>query len=150
MTRAAKVTYLAALLIGFSIGAFFGFQTTAPMLKAYYDARQLTAPMAFSRFSCLQYSYADAAHAQAALQTFARFLEELEKLNPKKTQERELAFTYARLALLEDETVNSPQSHALMTKARYWYVASGAWDYSESEMKTKSKSLDEAASAIVA
>jgi hypothetical protein len=143
MTRAAKVTYFAALLIGFSIGAFFGFQTTAPMLKAYYDARQETAPMAFNRFSYLQYSYADAAHARAALQTFASFLEELEKLNPKKRQEQELAFTYTRLALLEDATDNSPQSHALMTKARYWYVASGARDYSESEMKTMLKSLDE-------
>ncbi len=66
MTRAAKITYFAALLIGFSIGAFFEFQTVAPMLKAYYDARQETAPMAFSRFSYLQYSYADDAHAQAA------------------------------------------------------------------------------------
>ena len=94
MTRAAKITYFAALVIGLSIGAFFGFQTTAPLLEAYYAGRQLTAPMAFSRFSYLQCSYADAAHAQAALEIFAKHLEELEKLQPEKTQERELAFTY--------------------------------------------------------
>ena len=34
MTRAAKITYFAALVIGLSIGAFFGFQTAAPLLEA--------------------------------------------------------------------------------------------------------------------
>jgi hypothetical protein len=143
MTRAAKITYFAALVIGLSIGAFFGFQTTAPLLEAYYDARQLTAPMAFSRFSYLQYSYADAAHAQAALVTLARFLEELEKLRPEKTRERELVFTYTRLALLEDAAEKLDQSHALMAKARYWNSLSGGRDFSESEMKAALKTLDE-------
>jgi hypothetical protein len=143
MTRAAKITYFAALFIGLSIGAFFGFQTAGPLLKGYYAVRQLTAPMAFSHFSYLQYNYADAAHAQAALQTFARFLEELEKLNPEKTQERELAFTYTRLALLDDAAEKLDQSHALMEKARYWYLSSGGRDYSESEMKSMWKTLDE-------
>jgi hypothetical protein len=67
----------------------------------------------------------------------------MEKSNPEKTQERELSLTYTRLALLEDAADNSEQSHALMTKARYWYTASGGRDYSESEMKTMLKSLDQ-------
>jgi hypothetical protein len=125
MTKAAKITYFAALLIGLSIGAFFGFQTAAPVLEAYYTARQLTAPIVLSHFSYLQYSYADPAHAQAALQTSASLLEEMEKLKPEETQERELSFTYTRLALLEDAADNSKPSHALMTKARYWYAVSG-------------------------
>jgi hypothetical protein len=143
MTKAAKITYFSAWLIGLSIGAFFGFQTAAPALKAYYSGRQLIAPMVLSHFSYLQYSYADPAHAQAALQTSARLLEEIEKLNPEETQERELSFTYTRLALLEDAADKSEQSHALMTKARYWYAVSGGRDYSESEMKTMLKTLDE-------
>jgi hypothetical protein len=126
-----------------SIGAFFGFQTTAPLLEAYYDARQLTASISFSRFSYLQYRYADAAQAQAALETFARFLEELEKLQPEKSQQRELAFTYTRLALLEDAAEKPDQSHALMAKARYWNSSSGGRGFSESEMKAALKTLDE-------
>ena len=47
------------------------------------------------------------------------------------------------LALLEDATDNSEESHALMTKAHYWFAASGDRDYSESEMKTVLKSVDE-------
>jgi uncharacterized membrane-anchored protein len=67
MTKAAKITYFAALLVGFSIGTFFGFQTAAPALEAFFTGRQLTAPMVLSHFSYLQYKYADPAHAQAAL-----------------------------------------------------------------------------------
>jgi hypothetical protein len=99
--------------------------------------------MAFSRFSYLQCRSADAAHAQAALETFAKNLEEWVKLQPEKTQERELAFTYTRLALLEDAAEKRDQSHALMAKARYWYSSSGGRDYSESEMKAALKRLNE-------
>jgi hypothetical protein len=143
MTKAAKITYFAALLVGLSIGGFFGFQTAASAFEAFYTGRLLTAPMVLSHFSYLQYSYADRAHAQAALRTSAKLLEGMEKLNPEKTQERELSFTYTRLALLEDAADNSEESHALMTKARYWFTASGGRDYSESEMKTVLKSVDE-------
>jgi hypothetical protein len=143
MTKGAKITYFSALLIGLSIGTIFGFQTAAPAFEAFYTGRQLIAPMVLGHFSYLQYSYADRAHAQAALQTSAKLLEGMEKLYPEKTQERELSFTYTRLALLEDAADNSEQSHALMTKARYWYTASGGRAYSDSEMKTMLKSLDE-------
>jgi hypothetical protein len=143
MTKAAKITYFAALLVGLSIGTSFGFQTAAPAFEAYYSGRQLAAPMVLSHYSYLQYSYADPAHAEAALRTSARLLEGMEKLNPDEAQERELSFTYTRLALLEDAAGNSEHSHALMTKARYWYASSSGRDYSESEMKTMLKILDE-------
>ena len=142
MTLAAKVTYFTALFIGLSVGAFFGFKTAAPMVEAYYDNLHLTAPMVFSRFSYLQYSYADTAHAKAALYALAGFLEELEKLQPEQAQERELAFTYARLAVLEEAAEKLDESHALMAKARYWHSSSGLRDYSESEMKAALKILD--------
>jgi hypothetical protein len=145
MTLAAKITYFTALFIGLSVGAFFGFKTTAPMVEAYYDNLHLTAPMAFSRFSYLQYSYADTSHAKAALYAFAGFLEELEKLQPEQTQERELAFTYTRLAVLEEAAEEMDQSHAVMAKDRYWHSSSGLRDYSESEMKAALKILDERA-----
>lgn len=143
MTQAAKITYFLALLIGLSIGAFFGFQAVALALKTYYTSRQLTAPKVLSDFSYLQYSHADPEHAKTALQTFASFLEEMEKLNPEKRQEQDLAFTYTRLALLEDAADEPEQSHTLMTKARYWYASSRGRDYSETEMKAMLKTLDE-------
>jgi hypothetical protein len=143
MTRAAKITYIVALLFGISIGAYFGFQRAMFRLGAYYSVMQLEAPSALDHFSYLQYRYADSEHAKAGLQMSASLLEEIEKLNPERSQERDLAVTYTRLALLEDAADHSQQSHALMTKARYWYAASGGRDYSESEMKDMLKTRDE-------
>jgi hypothetical protein len=143
MTPAAKIAYFGALLIGLSIGAFFGFQNAAVALKDYYKLRQITAPAVLHDFSYLQYKHADPEHAKAALQTLAGFLEEMEKFNPETVQKRDLALVYTRLALLEEAANNPEQSHALMTKARYWYTASSGRDLSESEMKAASKIMDE-------
>ncbi len=54
MTLAAKVTYVGALLIGLSMGAWFGFDTATSTLESYHDARRLTAPTLFLEFSQLQ------------------------------------------------------------------------------------------------
>jgi hypothetical protein len=102
MTLAAKITYIAALLLGISIGGYFGFKQASFKLAAYRSVTRLEAPMALDHFSYLQSRYADPDHAKAGLQTAAKLLEELEKMNPEKMQEQELAVTYMRLALLED------------------------------------------------
>lgn len=143
MTPAAKVTYLAALLVGLSIGVFCGFQTATRALENYYDLRRITAPATLGDFAYMQYKHADPEHAKAALQTFASLLEEMEKLKPEDTQKRDLAMAYTRLALLEDAADNPEQSHAYMTRARYWYKAGRGRDYSEFEMKAILKTFDE-------
>jgi hypothetical protein len=135
MTRAAKITYFAALLLGLSIGGYFGSQRTAFALDSYYTVRDEAAPRELDHFSYLQYSYADSEHAKAGLQMAANVLEKIQQLDPDRSHEQELALTYTRLALLEDAEDNSQQSQALMTKARYWLAASNGRDYSESEMK---------------
>jgi len=53
-----------ALVIGLSVGAFFGFWKDAGLLKSYYSARRVTAPEELDDFSFMQYRYADAEHAQ--------------------------------------------------------------------------------------
>jgi hypothetical protein len=142
MTPAAKITYSLALLIGLSIGAFFGFRWTTPLIESYYSARQLTAPLVLRHFSYLQYKHADYEHAKAALQTCANFLEEMEDLKPDAEQKRALAITYMTLAVLE-ETANDPeQSSAYMSRARLWYTADGGREYSDSEMKSFLKQID--------
>ena len=142
MTRAAKITYIAALLLGVSMGGYFGFHNAMLVLGTYCSGMQIEAPITLDHFSYLQSRYADTEHAKAGLQTAANLLEEIEKLNPQKIQEQDLAFTYTRLALLEDAADNPQESHDLMTKARHWYRAGGGRDYSESEMKEMLKIRD--------
>jgi hypothetical protein len=142
MTPAAKLTYFAALLVGLSVGAFLGFQYYSPAVEASFSLRQMTAEQLLAHFSYLQYKHADREHAEAALQTFTSFLEEMEKSKPEKVQKYELAYAYTRLALLADAADNPEQSHAYMAKAQSWYTAAGGRDLSDSQMKTAVKTRD--------
>ena len=136
MTPAAKITYLAGLFIGLSVGLWFGYRNRINLLQSYAEARLITAPSSLGDFSREQYAHADFEHARVALQSYASLLEEMEKAKPDKTHKIELSMTYARLALLEDEGRNSEQSHEFMTKARYWHTANGGRrDLSDSEIK---------------
>jgi hypothetical protein len=133
MTPAAKVTYLSALLIGLSLGLLLGYRQTMNNLKLYGETRFEMPPLALQDFSREQYAHADYEHARAALLTYAGLLEEMEKAKTEKSVIVEMRDTYTRLALLEDAVNNPEQSHAYMTKARYWNSAGGGRNYSESE-----------------
>jgi hypothetical protein len=145
MTPAAKAVYLGALLIGLSLGAFAGFGVEGSFLGFYYEGSHFLAPAALVDFSNMQYRHADFEHAESALQMTAAFLENMEKLKPEKAQKLVLAMAYTRLALLQDAVSNPQQSHAYMVKARSLYKASGARDYSESEMKERLRAFDQSA-----
>ena len=135
MTRAAKITYLFALVIGVTGGALFGFWKDSDLLKACYSARQEAAPMALEDFSFMQYRHADAEHAETALLAYVALLEQLESLRPEKSQEFKLANAYVRLASLEDTANNPQKSRDYVAKARSWYIASGGHNRSDSGMK---------------
>jgi hypothetical protein len=143
MTLAAKITYLAALLIGLSIGAILSFRTTSSEIEDYDAAQKLTAPTVLADFAYTQYKHADLDHATKTLQGSADVLEEMEKLTPKKEQENDLAVVYTRLALREDAANNAELSHGYMTKALYWRSVTGDRVASESEMKAAVKRWDE-------
>jgi len=90
----------------------------------------------------MQYKNADPAHAEAALLTYANFLEELQKTYPEKAQKDELAVAYTRLALVEDAANHPEQSRNYMTKARSWYKSNRGRDLSDSEMKFAVNRMD--------
>jgi hypothetical protein len=143
MTRAAKILYFTALLIGLSIGAFFSFRNTMFFLDDSHDGQRLTAPRVLRDFSYMQYKNADHEHANAALLTYANFLEELQKTYPENPQKGELAVAYTRLALLEDAANNQEQSRTYITKARSWYSPIvGGRELSDSEMKFAVNKMD--------
>ncbi|HEY4740875.1 MAG TPA: hypothetical protein VIH76_09805 [Candidatus Acidoferrales bacterium] len=142
MTPAAKVVYFIKLVTGLSTGGFFGYEMNAGHIESYYGMRPLLIPEVLSHFSYFQYCYADSADAEAALHTSASLLENMEKLSPDKSQERELAFTYTRLALLENAAGNADGPHELMTKALRWYASGVGREISASDMKTTLRIID--------
>jgi hypothetical protein len=144
MTPAAKVTYLAALLVGLSVGLVAGYRQRIGFLESFDETRTITAPSTLGDFSKDAYAHADFDHARAALLAYAGLLEEIEKAKPDRTQKYELSNTYVRLALLEDEEGDSEQSLQFMTKARYWHAANGdGRDLSDSEVKAAVTRFDD-------
>jgi hypothetical protein len=142
MTRAAKIAYFGALLIGLALGSYFSFRTATHSLEAFYDFRRLVAPQVLRDFSYLQYKYADPEHAKAALLTFAGLLEQMERTSPEKARELDLAYAYTRLALLEDAAKDQEQSRNYMTKTRAWYRSIDGRDISDHEMKVAVEKMD--------
>jgi len=144
MTRAAKITYSIAILLGLIAGATIGFERTAVSLEFYDSITTSLAPDALADYSYLQYKHADLEHARPALQNYAEFLEELEKIHSDWLERRKLSIAYARLALLEEAANDPERSSILMAKARYWYAAgSGGKEPSDSDMKKAVVILDE-------
>jgi hypothetical protein len=143
MTPAARIVYLLMLLIGLSVGALAGFQTALFDLRNYDDLKGLAGPKALEEFSYKQYRYADSEHAKAALQTYASFLEEMEKLHPNKAHETALWVAHTRIALLEDAGNDGASSDRSMAKAQFWHVITGSRNYSAAEMKTAVNESDE-------
>src|ERR1700674_3711120 len=109
MTRAAKVIYLAALIIGLSAGLLLRYRSSMSLLESYEEIRLTMPPFALEDFSREQYKHADLEHARAALLTYANLLEEMEKAKGEKSLKVVLSVTYARLALLEDGATNLEQ-----------------------------------------
>jgi hypothetical protein len=138
------MVYLSASLLGLLVGASFALDSYSSMIKLYWDDLPQTAQYALDDFSVLQYKHADTDHARAALLTTAGFVEQLDEAHPNRDQKRDIAFTYARLSLLEDAAGNSSQSEAYMTEAKLWWKASSGRDVTDSEMKTAVKLLDAA------
>jgi hypothetical protein len=144
MTRAAKITYAMAALIGLASGFVLGFHMEALASKSFYEVQRMAAAFEITNFSYVQYRRADAQHAKEALLTCARFLEEMERLKPDRTQEADLAIAYTRLALLEDAAQNASQSQSYMNQAMSWRKTNGALNASDAEIKAGQRRIDEA------
>ncbi len=142
MTRAAKITYSMALLIGLVSGAVMGFWFRSGSLELFDFVTPMFALAALGNYTYLQYKHADAEHARAALQSYADFLDEMEKIKPDRAQRADLSFTYGRLALLEEKENNSEQSHIFMDKARS-YANNAGREISEADLRKTLKIIDE-------
>jgi hypothetical protein len=143
MTRAAKVTYIAAALVGLFLGMSLGFQKVAVTFDLDNDIQRSMASTELTDFSSMQYRHANPEHAEEALLMSVKFLEKFERLKPGRVQELRLGVLYLRLAVLEDAAHNLEQSRVHMEKAKGWYKTGGGHDYSDDEMKAMLKRFDE-------
>jgi hypothetical protein len=142
MTRAAKIVYLGALIIGLLAGGIAGFSEEFSTLKNFEESTETMMPQAVTDFWYLQYKYADPVDARAALSNSASLLEDICSANPKAGPRGEVGEIYVHLAILEDAAGDSEQSHAYMLQARSWWPNPKEDAHSDEELKAAVKKMD--------
>jgi hypothetical protein len=121
VTRAAKITYSCALLIGFLTGLIFGFRYAMELLPDYEVGIQMAAAHSVDDFGRTQFFYATPEDAEKSLGLCETLLQQLQRWNPGLPEQMSLADTYVRLAILADHRGNTEQSRAYMAKAQQWH-----------------------------
>jgi hypothetical protein len=143
MTRAAKIVYVSALIVGLLAGAFAEFHEDLRMLKDSQESRDSMIPLAVTDFWFLQYKYSDPKDAKASLLSSASLLEEMYKANPKTESMGELGDIYMHLAILADAENDPEQSHAYMIEARSWWPNPREAAISDGDLKAAVKKTDD-------
>jgi hypothetical protein len=140
VTRAARIVYAAAAVIGLAAGIVLGFLSRS--MRVIDSVRRISAVSEFFEFSYTQYTHADAEHASQALLSFISFLEQTERVAPDKKQEFDLAVAYTRLSFLEDAQNHPEQSREYMEKALSWEKTGSGRQYTADELKAAVRVVD--------
>jgi hypothetical protein len=143
MTRAAKIVYLSALILGLLAGAFAEFHDDFPMLKHVEESRETMMPQSVTDFWYLQFKYANPADSKDALLSSAAILEEMYAANPKAGPKGEVGEIYAHLAILADDENNPVASRAYMIQARSWWADPKERDISDDALKAAVEKMDD-------
>jgi hypothetical protein len=125
---------VAGVALGLALGAY--------SVKNYYGAleylQNFVAPGAYGDFaSNIQYRYAVPSKAKDALLGCARFLQELNTVDPDRTKQVDIGLCYGRLALLEEADGNGPKAQTYWVKAKdyLWKAGYEKWTSTESDLR---------------
>lgn len=143
LTRAAKIVYSLALFAGFSAGALLGFQRGTSNAEFYREEIADVSPLELRQFAILQSLHANPDQGRTALLTYLDLLEQLETVRPDRKQLSELAECYVRLAILEKQSGNEAQAHAMFERARSLEGSSKAAKSSDTELENAILRLDQ-------
>lgn len=146
MTRAVKITFLAAALLGLAFGAYSGYSGASKASDSLESGQYTTPTTIASDFARIQFMHADADHARQAVMLQIHLLEQLELADKTFHEDRELAFAYVRLAMVE-EAAGQPEAeqHALaQAKAFHKRVHACCEELTDNDLKNGVKRLDQA------
>lgn len=139
MTRAVKITFAAAAILGLGIGIRWGYATGGDISQLYADSLTETAPWILGNFAVQQVKSADTGHARQAVQLEISILERIELLIDNKCCRGPLALAYARLGTVEEAAGQAHAKEAAFNKARRLF---GRDALTDDEMKSIVKKID--------
>lgn len=117
MTRAIKITFLTAAILGLVFGAYLGYSEANHMSDSLISIQYMAPTKVASDFARTQFMHADTDHARQAVMLQIQLLEQLE-LADKSFHANELAFAYARLAMVEKVAGQAEAEQHALAQAR--------------------------------
>jgi hypothetical protein len=117
MTRAFKITFVAAAILGLCVGGYSGYSSAGQMSNSLESLQYFPPTSVISSFARVQFEHADTDHARQALMLQIHLLEQLE-LADKSFHANDLGFAYVRLAMVEEAAGRTEAEQRALAQAR--------------------------------
>lgn len=146
MTRAIKVTFLTAAILGLGLGGYLG-HSEADQMSDFLKSTQYMAPTkTASDFARIQFMHADTDHARQAVMFQIHLLEQLELADKTFHEDKELASAYVRLAMVEEAAGQPDAEQRALAQARAIHkrVHACCEELTDNDLKNGVKRLDQA------
>jgi hypothetical protein len=122
MTRAIKITFIVAAVIGFGGGIVCGCYRAAEASSYMQSAEVVSIPSVASDFASQQFQHADSAHARQAVLLELKLLDQLHRAAHDSSSESQLGlaytFAYIRLAMIEEAAGQTEAERRAMDEAK--------------------------------
>jgi len=145
MTRAIKITFIAAAILGLGCGGYVGHRSAIQIGDSLESIQYIAPTRVASDFARTQFMRADTDHARQAVMLQIQLLEHLE-LADKSFHADDLAFAYIRLAMVE-EAARRPEAEQrglAQARARYRQIHSRSEERTDDDLKSAVKRMDRA------
>lgn len=130
MNKARTIVLAIGIAIGLAAGAY--------LVKSYYGVfdslADFVAPGAYGDFVAnIQYHHANPAKAEEALQNYAKFLQELDTVQPDRVKETDIGLSYGRISLIEEAAGNKQKANEYLAAAREYFRKAGYEKWTSTE-----------------
>lgn len=149
MTRAMKITFAVAAIIGLFLGTISGCYEAKEASGLMQSAEVLSIPSVVSDFARQQFEHADSVHARQAVLLEIKILEQLERAAQDSTSAGQLGLAYTRLGMIEEAAGQTDaQRKALDQARRRFRQAHSLGELTDEQLKSTLRRLDSASDRL--
>jgi|SRR5579859_61220 len=137
MTRPQRWMLVAIGILAFAVAFPIGYYLNTQAFQPITTLFQMTANAGIEELSLFQYKEAGTPYRREALLALLNFLQTAEELKHANSKSLNLtiAYTYVRLAMVEEVAGDLNQSHDYFLKAQERFKTAGLKNYSEAHLR---------------
>jgi hypothetical protein len=148
MTRAIKITFGVAAVLGFAVGIVWGYFRAQEASKSMESAVVWSAGLVTSNFAWQQFEQADSASARQAVMLEIKILDRLERTAPDPAVETHLGLSYTRLGMIEEASGETEAERHDLDRAKGWFKQSHPRELTDEDLKKMLTASDRASAAL--